>query len=78
MAHHIERQAPHRRIGEIKRIATAGIVDEVAIGGMRISGVVQPAQRNHAAIAIAFAGMVEYQVKQHADAILVKRGHGLA
>ena len=42
--HRRQSQFAHGRLGEIQRVAAAGIVDEAAIGGMGIGGIIQPAQ----------------------------------
>ena len=74
VAQAIERQRAHRRVGEIERVAAPRVVDQAAIGGMGIGGIIEPAQRQHPAIAIAFAAMVEHQIKDHADPRRVQSG----
>ena len=60
-------QSAHRRIGKIQRVAAPGIVDQAAVRGMGKGRVIEPAQRQHAAVYVAFAGVVEHQIQDHGD-----------
>ena len=75
MAERVDHQPPHCRIGEIERIAAAGVVDQRAIGRAGIGGRIKPAQGQRAAERIALTRMVEHQIEDHADPRRVQRRH---
>ena len=78
MRQRVDHQPSHCRIGEIERVAAAGVVDERAIGRGGIGRRIKATQRQGAAVDIALARMVEHEVKDHADPRRVQRRHGLA
>ena len=78
VAQRVQDQRANLRPAAIERIAGAGVVDERAVGGVRIiQRFAEAAQRNRRAEAIAFAGVVEHQVEDDADAGSAKRGDRL-
>ena len=77
MAHRIDDEPHDRRLVERQRVAAAGVVDEPAgiVGGVAvIERVVEAAQRQRRAEHVAFAGVVEDDIEDDADAGLVQRG----
>ena len=78
MPQRIERQRTHGGIREVQRVAGAGIVDERAVGGAGISGIVQPAQRQRWPGQVALPAVVEHQIEDRADPRRPERRHRIA
>ena len=78
MAQAFQDHVPHHGIGAIQGVAGAGIVDQRSVGVVRITAIVQPAQAQDRPGQIAFAGMIEDQIQNHADAGGAQRGDGVA
>ena len=74
MAQRLSHKAHDRRAMAGQRVAAARVVDEIAMAVMaKISGIVETAQAERAAMDIAFAGMVEHDIQNDANARRMQR-----
>ena len=78
MAQSVQHHGADHRIRPVQDIAGAGIVDQRPIRPMGIAAIVQAAQTESRPRQIAFAGVVQHQIQDHANAGLPQNRDGVA
>ena len=79
MAQGVEHQCADVRLRAVERVAAAGVVDQLTVRIVGIAApVVEPAEAECRTVNVAFAGVVEHQVEDHADPGGVERCDRLA